>query len=103
MKNFIILYSGGKAPTTPQEGEASMKVWQKWFDGLGKSVVEAGAPFGASKTVSSSGIQDGGSGNVSNGYSVVQADDLAGAARLVKGCPIVGEGGKAHVFELMSM
>jgi hypothetical protein len=51
---------------------------------LGKSVVEAGNPFGGSKTVSSSGIQDGTSGNVSNGFSILQADDLGAAARLVK-------------------
>ena len=103
MKKFVVLYSGGKAPTTPQEGEASMKVWQKWFDGLGKSVVEAGAPFGGSKTLSGSGVQDGASGNVSNGYSIVQADDLAGAARLVKACPMIADGGKVHIFELMAM
>ncbi len=103
MKKFAVLYSGGKAPTTPQEGEASMKAWKKWFDTLGKSVVEAGAPFGKSKTVTSSGVQDGTAGNVSNGYSVVQADDLAGAAKLVKGCPIIAEGGKVYVSELMEM
>ncbi|HVO37507.1 MAG TPA: hypothetical protein VMV03_00630 [Spirochaetia bacterium] len=103
MKKFVVLYSGGKAPTTPQEGEASMKVWTKWFEGLGKSVVDAGAPFGASKTVNGSGVQDGASGNITNGYSVFQADDLAGAAKIVKGCPIVSEGGRVHVFELMAM
>jgi hypothetical protein len=103
MKKFAVLYSGGKAPTTPQEGEASMKAWQKWFDTLGKSVIEAGAPFGGSKTVSSSGVQDGTAGNVSNGYSVLQADDLAAAAKLVKGCPMIADGGKVHVFELTAM
>ena len=103
MKKFVVLYSGGKAPTTPQEGEASMKAWTKWFEGLGKSVVDAGAPFGASKTVNGSGVQDGASGNITNGYSVFQADDLAGAAKIVKGCPIVGDGGKVHIFELMAM
>jgi hypothetical protein len=103
MKQFIVLYSGGKAPTTPQEGEASMKVWKSWFGRLGGSVVEAGAPFGGSKTVSSSGVQDGTNGNVSNGYSVLQADDLAAAAKLVKECPIIKEGGKVHVFDLMPM
>jgi hypothetical protein len=103
MKKFVVLYSGGKVPTTPQEGEASMKAWTKWFEVLGKSIVEPGAPFGASKSVTSSGVQDGASGNVSNGYSIVQSDDLAGAARLVKSCPIVAEGGKVHIFELAAM
>ena len=80
-----------------------MKAWDAWFKKLGKVVVEAGAPFGKSKTVSSSGIQDGGSGNVSNGYSIVEASDLGAAAKLVNACPIVAEGGKVHVFELMEM
>jgi len=80
-----------------------MKVWTKWFEGLGTSVVDAGAPFGASKTVNGSGVQDGASGNITNGYSVVQADDLAGAAKIVRGCPIVRDGGKVHIFELMAM
>ena len=103
MKKFLVLYSGGKAPTTPQEGEASMKAWQAWFGRLGKAVVEAGAPVGASKTLSSSGIRDGSDGNVSNGYSILQADDLGGAAKILKDCPIIADGGKVHVFDLMAM
>ena len=103
MKKFLVLYSGGKTPATPQEGAASMKVWMAWFGKLGGAVVEAGAPFGGSKSVSRSGVQEGSGGNVSNGYSVLQADDLAAAARLVRECPIIAEGGKVHVFDLMAM
>ncbi len=103
MAKFVVLYSGGKTPTTPQEGEASMKRWTAWFQKLGSSVADMGAAFGKSKTVTSSGVQDGGSGNVSNGYSIVQADNLAAAAKLVGSCPIVSEGGKVHLFELAAM
>ena len=103
MKKFLVLYSGGKTPTSPQEGEASMKVWRAWFGKLGSAVVEEGAPFGASKSLSSSGVQDGSSGNISNGYSIFQAADLAGAAGITKGCPIIAEGGKVHIFDLMAM
>ena len=103
MSKFIVLYSGGNAPTTPMEGEASMKIWRSWFGKLGGAVVEPGNPFGGSKTVTASGIQDGTSGNVSNGYSILQAADLAAAARLVKDCPILGEGGKVHIFDLVAM
>ena len=103
MKKFIVLYSGGKQPTNPQEGQASMKVWQAWFEKLGNAVLEAGAPFGSSKTVSAAGMQDGGGGNLSNGYSLLQADSLADAGKLVKECPILSNGGKVHVFELAAM
>ncbi len=103
MKRFIVLYSGGKAPTTQQEGETSMKQWRSWFGKLGSAVVEAGAPFAGSKTVTASGAREGADGNVSNGYSVLQSEDIAGAAKLVKDCPIIGEGGKVHIFDLLAM
>ena len=103
MAKFVVLYSGGTAPVTPEAAAASMKEWEAWFGKLGKAVVEAGAPFGKSRTVSPSGTQDGGGGNISNGYSVVEAADLGAAAKLVGACPIVKDGGKVHVFELMQM
>jgi hypothetical protein len=103
MATFVVLYSGGKTPATPQEGEASMKEWEAWFKKVGKSVTEMGAPFGKAVSISSAGVKDGGGGNVSNGYSVVEAKSLADAAKMLSGCPIIAEGGKVHVFELMAM
>ena len=103
MKKFILLYSGGMAGMSPQEREASMKVWEKWFKELGKSIVEMGAPFAGSKTLSSSGSQDGNGGLALNGYTIFQANDLDAAAKLVKDCPGISEGGKLHIFELAAM
>ncbi len=103
MKKFILLYSGGVAGMSPQEREASMKVWEKWFEGLGKSIVEMGAPFAGSKTLSSSGVQDGNAGLAVTGYTIFQANDLDAAAKLVKDCPGISEGGKVHIFQLAAM
>ena len=105
MKKFIVLYSGGleMAGTSPQEREASMKVWEKWFKGLGKSIVEMGAPFSGSRTLSSSGAQDGNGGIATNAYSIFQASDLEASAKLDKDCPGISEGGKVHIFELVAM
>ena len=103
MKKFILLYSGGMAGMSQQEREASMKVWEKWFKRLGKSIVEMGAPFAGSKTLSSSGTKDGNRGLALNGYTIFQANDLDAAAKLVKDCPGISEGGKVHIFELAAM
>jgi len=103
MKKFLVLYSGGKAPANPKEAEASMKKWTEWFAKLDGSVAEAGNPFGESRTLSASGVKNGTDGNISNGYSIFQAESLERAASLLKGCPILSEGGKAHVFDLMPM
>ncbi len=103
MKNFVFLYSGGNAPTTAAEGEASMKSWMAWFKSLGKSVKTDGEAFAASKTVTKSGTKDGAGGNISNGYSVMLADSLDAAAKLAKDCPILAQGGSVHIFEVMEM
>jgi hypothetical protein len=103
MKKFLVLYSGGKAPTSQQEAEASMKVWMAWFGKLGAAVVDAGNPLGESKTIGITGIHDGPGGNSSNGWGFIQADSLASAAALTKDCPIIAEGGKVHVFDLIAM
>jgi len=51
--------------------------------------------------VEASRTHDGDGGNISNGYSIVEAADLEAAAKLLSGCPIVKDGGKVHDFELM--
>jgi hypothetical protein len=103
MKKFVVLYSGGKAPSGPKEAEASMKTWMEWFSKLDGAVVDNGLPFGEAKTISASGVKDGSDGNVSNGYGIFQAASLKEAAALLKGCPIIADGGKVHVFDLMAM
>jgi hypothetical protein len=103
MKKFVVLYSGGKTPTNQKEAEASMKIWMDWFGKLGGSVIDNGNPFGESETISASGVKNGPDGNVSNGYGIFQANSLKEAAALLKGCPIIAEGGKVHVFDLMAM
>jgi hypothetical protein len=103
MKKFILLYSGEMAGMSKQEREASMQVWMKWFKAIEKSIVEMGAPFAGSKTLSKSGAQDGNGGLALTGYTVFQANDLAAAAKLAKDCPGISEGGKVHIFELAAM
>ena len=78
-----------------------MKVWVAWFEKLGKTIVDAGKPFGQGKIVTSSGIRDG--ANASNGYTIVQAENLSAAAAVAKGCPIIADGGEVQVFETVAM
>jgi hypothetical protein len=103
MKKFVVLYSGGKAPANPKEAEASMKKWTEWFSKLDGSVADNGNPFSESKTITASGVKDGPEGNISNGYGIFQANSLAEVTALLKGCPILSEGGKVHVFDLIAM
>jgi hypothetical protein len=44
-----------------------------------------------------------GAGSGLGGYSVLQADSLAAAADLAKGCPLIGGGGTVDVYETIPM
>jgi hypothetical protein len=89
-------------PDTPEAQEKVMQEWTAWFATLGEAVTEIGEPFGASATVSPSGVADGGLSNAS-GYSIVTADSLSDATAKAKGCPMLTGGGNVEVYETIAM
>jgi hypothetical protein len=103
MPKFIFAFHGGTQPKSPEEGKAMMAAWMAWMGDIEASIVDPGAPVGMSKTVSSGGVADDGGSNPLSGFTIVQADDIAGAVALAKGCPIHESGGSVEVAELMNM
>jgi hypothetical protein len=63
----------------------------------GKALVDPGAPLGSPKTVSSTSVTDGPAGGPFGGYSVIEADDIDAATKLVANHPFVGRGGSLQV------
>jgi len=102
MANFVLLYSGGSAGTTPAEREKVMQAWGGWFGKLGDKIVDAGNPFSDhTKSVSNGSVHDGSVSNPpATGYSILKADSLNAAAELAKGCPVLQSGGKITVYEI---
>jgi hypothetical protein len=102
MANFVLLYTGGSAGTSPAEREKVMQQWGAWFGKLGDKVVDAGNPFAThAKTVSNGSAHDGAVQNPpATGYSIVKADSLNAATELAKGCPVLSSGGKITVYEI---
>jgi YCII-related domain len=98
----VYLYSGGEIAETPEAQEESMKVWTSWFGSLGDSVVDMGNPFAASSTVATSGTSDGATSEL-GGYSIINAESLAEAARKADGCPVLQSGGSVEVYEAVPM
>lgn len=98
MGNYLLAYRGGGMAETDAEREALMAAWGTWFGGLGAAIVDAGNPFAGSASVKSDGtVGEAGSGL--SGYSVFQADSLASATELAKGCPVLDSGGSVDVYE----
>jgi hypothetical protein len=103
MAKFILAYRGGGMGNTPDEQQKQMEAWMNWFGSLGESVVDGGAPFGASSTIASNGaVRDGGASALT-GYSIISADGLSDASAKAKGCPVLTTGGSVEVYEAMPM
>lgn len=103
MSNFLLAYTGGAMAETPEAQEASMAAWGAWLGGLSGSLVDFGAPFGPSSTVSSDGSSSAGGGSKLTGYSILSADSLEAATALAQGCPIFASGGSVEIYEAMPM
>lgn len=101
MANYVFAYKGGSMAATEAEREAAMAAWGSWFASLGQAVVDAGNPFGVSTSVNADG-SSGQAGSLS-GYSVIAAEDLAAAAELAKGAPLVSSGGSVEVYETIQV
>lgn len=97
MSKFVLAYRGGGIPETEEEQEAVMAAWGAWFGQLGASVIDGGAPFGASAAVG---------GDVTahlTGYSIVDASGLDDAVAKAGGCPILASGGTVEVYEALDL
>ena len=105
MAKYLFAYHGGATPesTTQEERDAIMGQWRAWYEELGESIVDGGAPTALSKTVAADGtVSDTGDAYVT-GYTIISADSLDDALVAAKGCPIRESNGSIEVAELIDM
>ncbi len=103
MANYALAYKGGKMAETDEERERVMAAWGEWMGALGSSLVDVGNPFGASATVMNDGTVSDGAASALTGYSILDADSLAAATELAKGCPVLANGGSVEVYETIKV
>lgn len=103
MGKYVLAYTGGSAPDSPEEGQKVMEAWIGWFGSLGDAVVDMGNAFGASASVGADkSVSEGGASKLT-GYSIVKADSVEAAAELAKSCPLFDAGGAIEVYEALDM
>ena len=94
MPRFMLVYKGeatDMSEMTPEQGAAVMAQWGVWMGkvGSGAAVVDDGSSGAAA---------------AASGYSIVEANDMAGAKALTAGHPYLTDGKGAFaidIFELM--
>lgn len=103
MPKFVLAYHGKPDIQTREEGAAHMAAWMAWSVGLGAAMLDPGMPVGVSKTVTATGVQEGGGANPLSGISIIQADTMEQAIALVQGCPHISGSGTIEVAEALDM
>jgi len=111
MSEFVFLYRGGERPASPEQGQQVMQKWMAWFKDLADKghILDRGQPLeptgkvvqGKQKTVTDGPYTE--AKDVIGGYTLIKADDVAHAAELSKGCPLLDAGGLVEVRPVMKM
>lgn len=89
MPKYLVLYRSSVAATeqlastTPEQAQAGMQLWMKWFERVGPALVDGGSPLGTSTTLppnADTGLPVG-------GFSVLEADSEEAAVKLLDDHP----------------
>jgi hypothetical protein len=111
MAEFLYIYRGGQRGWTPEESQKIMEKWMGWFKELTASgnLKDGGQPLEPEgKVVNGKGgtVTDGPYAEAKDlvgGYTLIEADSLAQAAELAKGCPILERDGLVEVRPIMNL
>jgi hypothetical protein len=111
MSEFTFLFRGRDTNASPEQMQKTMEKWVAWFKDLGAKghLKEPGHPLEQSGKVvrgSQKSVIDGPyaeAKDVVGGFSIIEASDLAQAAEIAKGCPILEAGGSVEVRPIQKM
>ncbi|WP_437284019.1 YciI family protein [Sorangium sp. So ce406] len=111
MSEFVFLYRGKDWTTSPAEMQQRMQKWSAWMKELGEKghLKNPGHPLertgkfveGKQRAVVDGPFAE--AKDVIGGYTIVEAEDLAHAVELSKGCPILDAGGAVEVRPIMKL
>jgi hypothetical protein len=107
MNKFLVLYNSPvpaqemMANATPEETQAGMDAWMAWTQRNGGSIPDLGVPLGSSRRIGG----DSASGSTeARGYSILQADSLDAAAKMLEDHPhLHTPDGTIDVLEFFAM
>ena len=112
MKEFLLLFrmSPMAEQPSPEQMQASMKLWQDWLGGIAAQdkLANAGNRLGFEGKVmkANNAIVDGPYAEIKEmigGYSIVKAASLAEATSLAHNCPILQVGGNVEIRPIVAM
>ena len=104
MPRFIMIYKGeatDMSEMTEEQGAEVLAKWGAWMEKAGPALIDIGTPFGPGTSV----VDDGSPGTPLSltGYSIVEAEHLAGAESLTADHPYLSEGAGNFAIDIYEM
>ncbi|HSX07019.1 MAG TPA: YciI family protein [Candidatus Saccharimonadia bacterium] len=104
MTQYALVFKSNQAfdwtALPPEAVQKTASAWGNWIESMGSAVQSSNAFKFGGKSVSKSGSKD--ADNLTTGYVVVEAENLAKAEALAKDAPSVGVGqGSIEVYEVL--
>jgi hypothetical protein len=111
VSEFTFLFRGRQTSASPEEMQKHLERWVAWMKQLGANghIKEQGHPLeGTGKVVKGQQkiVNDGPNAeakDVVGGFMVIEARDIAHAAEISKGCPILDVGGSVEVRPIQKL
>ena len=108
MTKYLLLYRSTvsaqdqMAAATPEEAQAGMDAWMAWAGEAGEAIVDLGMPLGGGRHLD--GSQATPSDTDAAGYSILQADSLDAAVKLLEQHPhLMMPGNSLDVLPILAM
>ena len=104
MPKYMMVYKGEATDMSDMSEEQQgqiMAAWGAWMENVGSALADVGAPFGPNVSV----VDDGSEGNATplSGYTIVEADDMAGAKALADGHPYLSAKSGDYAVDIYEM
>jgi hypothetical protein len=94
MSKFLVTYHGGSMPENPEQMEAVKAAFGQWLGEAGSAVVDPGSPVRPVTQVASGTATDQAE---IGGYSIIEADSVGAATKVLSTHPFVARGGTLQV------
>jgi hypothetical protein len=105
MAKFIILYNGeatDMSDMSPEQMESVRQKWEEWMGNLGDALLDVGTPLANGTAIVDNGSD--GEATALSGYSIIEADNMEGARKLVANHPFLSDDDglfKVEIHEMM--
>jgi hypothetical protein len=93
VSKYLVLYrssvsaSEQMAGSDPAAAQAGMELWMKWAGRVGGAMSDMGSPLASVATVTASGSSSGASSPFIGGFSILEADSVDAAKKLLDDHP----------------